>query len=251
MQMLGVFFDAVRNSNHIAAGFSERGEGVSDVLTQLSLTRTMCVRMEQVHGNGVAEISERDLHSVTKKALTMPGVDAVYTRLTNVSLVVRWADCLPILFAHSSGLIGAVHAGRKGTEASVAARVLKQVVSEVEVSARSPLHIWLGPCICHQCYQIDRAHNTHYDLLNNNQLQITSVLRNQNLPDSSFQVALDKSCTHCSADQFYSYRKEGAGVAMNYAVIARVNQPSISAAKSAQSTSAIFANSTETFSQTN
>lgn len=107
MQMISDFFGAVNSNDRIVAGYSERGDDLSDLLRKLALEETMCVRMEQVHGNGVAEITQRDLQRTTKNKLTVPGVDAVYTRLKQVSLVVRWADCLPVIFAHSSGLIGA------------------------------------------------------------------------------------------------------------------------------------------------
>ena len=42
--------------------------------------------------------------------------DALITTQKNAALVVRTADCLPILIYHSSGIIAAIHAGRKGTE---------------------------------------------------------------------------------------------------------------------------------------
>ena len=52
--------------------------------------------------------------------------DAMITNLTALPLQLYTADCLPILFYHPSGVIGAVHAGRKGTELGVLYNTLQK-----------------------------------------------------------------------------------------------------------------------------
>jgi YfiH family protein len=78
--------------------------------------------------------------------------DALVTR-TGVGLGVLVADCLPVLLAdRRHGVVGAVHAGRRGLVKGV-------VPSAVEVMARqgavpSDVRAYLGPAICGRCYEV-------------------------------------------------------------------------------------------------
>ncbi|HEX7018280.1 MAG TPA: polyphenol oxidase family protein, partial [Patescibacteria group bacterium] len=119
-------------------------------------------------------------------------------------------DCVPLLLYHEpSGTIGVIHAGRKGTELGITEKTLKQLPS-----TEGPLHVWLGPHICEQCYQINRETNEHYNLLRQNLNQMYNVFEKSNL-----RLNFASDCTAHNNDKFYSYRKEGAGVPMNYGVV--------------------------------
>ena len=140
-------------------------------------------------------------------------IDGIFTDQKNKVLVIKVADCYPILFYHPTGIIGAVHAGRKGTEKEIIKKVLAYFKEEKDLS--KGWIIWLGPRICHECYQIDRETDEHYDLRAKNVEQIQSEL------DGEFNFAID--CGFCTVEQndwFYSYRKEGSGVKMNYGLVA-------------------------------
>ena len=98
--------------------------------------------MRQVHGADVA--------------WAMPGLvpeaDALLTYTPNVAVLVRVADCVPIVLAtEERDTVGVVHAGRRGLMAGVvpaAAQVLQD-------RGRGAVTAWVGPHICGQCYELD------------------------------------------------------------------------------------------------
>lgn len=97
--------------------------------------------LRQVHGAGV--IHRDDWHEGIE-------ADAIWTDRPDQPLVVRTADCLPILIAHRKGrLVAAVHAGWRG----LAAGVVDAVLDALPAGGESLL-AWIGPAICGQCYQV-------------------------------------------------------------------------------------------------
>ncbi len=210
MQNISAFFS---NSSHtqLLAGYTNKQESLNVLQQYLDLNNVPLVQMEQVHANHLAEIT-------TTHSTIIKNVDAIFTFKTNICLAVRWADCLPILFSHSSGLVGVIHAGRRGTENLVTKKALMKIKTICDISPRQPLSVWFGPRICSRCYQIDKVTNLHYDLVKENQHQLFSVL-----DGNLVSLREEPKCTHCNPKQFYSYRRDGSGVSMNYAVIAQLS----------------------------
>lgn len=102
------------------------------------------VTMRQVHGTAVAVVGSE--HSPPS-----PTADAVLTTAPGTALVVRVADCVPVLLGDvQHGVVCAVHAGRLGLVAGV---VPAAVAAMREVGARH-LVAWLGPHICGRCYEV-------------------------------------------------------------------------------------------------
>jgi YfiH family protein len=105
------------------------------------------VLMRQVHG--------RDVHLVDRAWLDarpdVPTADALVTALPGVGLVVRAADCVPVLLADvERGLVGAAHAGRNGMVAGVVPETVRALR---ELGARD-LVAWVGPHVCGRCYEV-------------------------------------------------------------------------------------------------
>ena len=72
----------------------------------------------------------------------------------DVVLVVRAADCVPVLLADpEAGVIGAAHAGRPGLAAGVVARTVERMreLGAARVTA------WVGPHVCGACYEVPEA----------------------------------------------------------------------------------------------
>jgi len=151
------------------------------------------VTMEQVHGTSSQE--------VTSASTQATGCDALFTREKNLTLIVRAADCVPILFYSEAGIVGVIHAGRRGTQAEITSKTLRQL-------PRAPLAIWIGPHICEDCYEINPITGETYDLLAENLRQIHDTVTQPH-------IQLDMRCTK-EETELHSYRREGAGVPMNY-----------------------------------
>ena len=102
----------------------------------------------QVHGI--------DCLNIDAEPAAMVQADGLTTTTPRLALGVFSADCVPVLAAvvqeHRAQRIWAIHAGRKGIASGIVPRTLV-------AAARGPgeLHLWLGPAICAQCYEIDQV----------------------------------------------------------------------------------------------
>ena len=102
------------------------------------------VLMQQVHGADVHVVESADV-------AVEPVADALVTTLPDVVLVVRVADCVPVLFADArAGVLGAVHAGRAG----LAANVVSNAVDTMRALGATDITGWLGPHVCGACYEV-------------------------------------------------------------------------------------------------
>lgn len=104
------------------------------------------VLMHQVHGADVHVVDGAENHLATA-----PVADALVTALPDVVLVVRVADCVPVLLADAqAGVLGAAHAGRSG----VAAGVVPNAVEAMRALGATQITGWLGPHVCGACYEV-------------------------------------------------------------------------------------------------
>ncbi len=189
----------------LITGTTGRNQTLDTILQEFELESLPLIDMEQVHGDVCAILTKA-------KTQTLKGTDAVLTTLPNVVLVTRTADCLPVLIAHPSGLIGIAHCGRKSTDLGLLRKTLEIVKTKFGITDN--LKLWFGPAICERCYQIDEATDLHYNLVRKNFQQVLEVF-----PDGKADVSPSNYCTFHQNEQFYSYRKEGADVPKNYSVI--------------------------------
>ena len=143
------------------------------------------------------------------------GYDGLATQQKGVTLVIKMADCAPILFFDpATKTIAAAHAGRAGTELGLAAKMVEHLTQMYSVNP-ADLLVGCGPAICANCYQIDRAQDIHYDLRAKNQEQLMAA--------GAQNIELSTLCPACNAAaRFYSYRREKTTL-RNFAFI-RLNQ---------------------------
>ena len=83
--------------------------------------------------------------------------DGYVTKESGVTLGIKTADCVPILFeAEKNGKIiavGAVHAGWRGTVANIAPKCVEKMCREFGAD-RSSIRAAIGPCIHKCCYEV-------------------------------------------------------------------------------------------------
>jgi copper oxidase (laccase) domain-containing protein len=160
------------------------------------------VLSHQVHGTAIFESSS---------PAVIDGYDALVTTCPDLTLIVKAADCVPILlYDRTKPLIAAIHAGRRGTEAGISKKVIEYLIAKHGCDPKN-LKAWIGPSICVNCYQIDQAKDIHYDLWANNQAQCREL--------GVTQIELSGVCTACSGNaRYYSYRADKTEL-RNYAFI--------------------------------
>jgi YfiH family protein len=103
----------------------------------------------QVHGTHViATNSPRPLNDVHQPA------DIILTDRSDVTLFMRFADCVPILlYDPVVKTVGMIHAGWKGTIAKAAREAVRAMQSEYHSRAENIL-AGIGPSICKKCYEV-------------------------------------------------------------------------------------------------
>ncbi|KHL19140.1 hypothetical protein CLV56_0224 [Mumia flava] len=110
----------------------------------LDTDRPRLVLMRQHHSAHVAVVGAEDVDAP-------PDADALVTDRPDVALLVRVADCVPVLIADDeAGVVAAVHAGRRGVELDVCGAA---VAAMRELGARAP-EAWIGPRACGRCYEV-------------------------------------------------------------------------------------------------
>jgi YfiH family protein len=97
----------------------------------------------QVHGDDVVTVEHADGSA--------PEADGLVTTQRGLALMVRVADCVPVVLAdQAAGVVGVAHAGRRGVELDVVTRTVERMR---ELGA-SDLRAWVGPHICGRCYEV-------------------------------------------------------------------------------------------------
>lgn len=188
----------------------------------------MPVWLDQVHGTDVHVIADRAHaaigapQAVSTSTVEAPRADAAVTNVVGVVLAVLTADCLPVLFADSSGEVVAVaHAGWRG----LADGVLERTVQAMWAlgAGGSGLCAWLGPSIGREAFEVgdevrerfcdidpraafafaagEREHKWLADLPALARLRLSDI--------GVHRVAGADRCTMRDAADFYSYRRDG------------------------------------------
>ncbi|KRF36226.1 polyphenol oxidase family protein [Nocardioides sp. Soil805] len=102
-------------------------------------------RLSQVHGDEVLVVD------APMPLGAVPDGDALVTTTRGLGLMVRVADCVPVVLADAeAGVVGAVHSGRPGMVLDIATRT----VEVMRAQGATDLVAWLGPHVCGSCYEV-------------------------------------------------------------------------------------------------
>ncbi len=190
------------------------------------------IMMRQIHGDRIVLL---DGHAPLPGA--PPECDGLITDRPGVALAVRTADCVPLLFADKSRrIIGAAHAGWRGTALGIAGKMAETLAAGFSVRP-CDLTVRIGPAIGPCCYQVDApvfaafsamagadlflspcAEEGRFmcDLVLANRLQLQAA----GVPSENIDSA--GLCTACRPDLFFSHRgqKGSAGRMINLIMVA-------------------------------
>lgn len=176
----------------------------------LGLSPDRLVWMDQIHGTTVAAVTE----PVTA---ALPATDGAVTSVPGLALVVRVADCVPVLLADErAGVAGVAHAGRPGARAGIGPAVVSAMVG---LGAHpQDIDVLLGPAICGRCYEVPPAMQADVEAhlpgsacrtaIGTTGLDIARGLEAQLLSLGVGRVVTDSRCT-AEDPALYSYRRDG------------------------------------------
>ena len=151
-----------------------------------------------------------------------PKADGILTDREDVTLFMRFADCVPILLMDPvRRVIGIIHAGWQGTAKQIA-RIAVEKMQECYGSRPSDLLAGIGPSICRQCYEVgpevirafqrsfgDRA-EVYFSQSENASplLDLWAANRDTLRMAGVDQIEVSGICTACHLDDWYSHRAE-------------------------------------------
>ena len=174
----------------------------------------------QVHGRAVTAV-EADTEP-------RPRCDVLITRSPEKTLMLRFADCTPVLLADPRRrVVGVVHAGWRGS-ALRAAGAAVAALSDAFGSDPADLVAGIGPAIGPCCYtvgpEVVEAFADRPELIAAGKLDLweanRQALREAGVRAEHIEVA--GICTQCESDRFFSHRANGGQPAGRFAGLIRI-----------------------------
>ncbi len=142
-------------SSGIFAGLN-CGTGSSDMAEAVQINRARVADAMDVppdHLLSVHQVHSAGVIHITTPLTIRPQVDAMVTATPGLALGILTADCQPVLFHDAkAGVIGAAHAGWRGTKDGV----LQATIAAMENlgATRANIHAVIGPSISQAAYEV-------------------------------------------------------------------------------------------------
>jgi len=183
------------------AGSTERLHSLLGLTTSRTLTR-----VRQVHG---AELRR----APDEVSLPPPDADALLTEHAHSLLIVRVADCVPVLIAARDGRsVAAVHAGWRGLVAGVLTRTLAALAGHELIAAIGPSisreHFEVGPEVAEAFRSNALAEVVHEQTNGRHAIDLRRAARLQLERAGVRRIDETDCCTWRDAADLFSYRRE-------------------------------------------
>jgi YfiH family protein len=173
------------------------------------------VFMRQIHSDRLAEAGrpERGRGSLSLED-ALPDCDLVISREPGQLLCVGHADCLALVLANPRrGWVGAAHMGWRGASLKVAFKLAKALGGDPE-EVRGGLSVCLGPChleLSQDQYPLFAGQACASPLVDGHfklDLWQAALGQLEAAGLKASQIEIQRECTACHPDKYYSYRRE-------------------------------------------
>ncbi|MBL6989239.1 MAG: peptidoglycan editing factor PgeF [Bacteriovoracaceae bacterium] len=163
----------------------------------------------QVHDNKVFVVGQKGVPDDFKE-------DALVTNQKNIAIVVRTADCLPILLYEArKKIIAVIHSGWRGTKKDIVTNTIVKMQDAFNAKAQDMIAL-LGPSIGSCCYQVGDEVACNFKEVkgaitikgSSKYLDLSVVVKNSLHNNGVLQIEKIESCTCCNPDQYFSYRRD-------------------------------------------
>ena len=195
-------------------GFGDKDWQLADFETHQQLRDFKLLYLRQIHSDILHIVEE-----VPEKVLNG---DALLTDRKGLLLIIKTADCLPILIVDKKArVIAAVHCGWKSTSQRLAQKVVRCMKDHYQC-VPSSLMVALGPCIGKDCYEVgEDVRNTFEEKALGNDVFLPHPLHagkfHLDLRQANIHQLLDEGvkasditvvelCSHCE-ENLLSYRQ--------------------------------------------
>jgi len=215
---------------HVVHGFGTKDWGKDNFEKDPALEGFRTLFLRQIHSDMIHVIKTGEQEDGVKKIAG----DAVVTEIPGILLVVKTADCLPVLLADENRpVVAAVHCGWRGTVKGILGKTVGLLKASFGCSSSSLVAVF-GPSISGDCYEVGEdiirvfINNGFTDLcfrpsskkkgkyfLDLNEANRIQLKETGLKPDNIISIDL---CTHCESDLF-SYRVEKDNAGRNFSFI--------------------------------
>jgi polyphenol oxidase len=180
------------------------------------------IMLQQVHGNDIAEINDH------------PGIvkpwhytaDAMVTSKQKICLVIRTADCVPVIIADPvGGLLGVAHSGWRGCRLDITGKLVDFMVQHGGCRPENMVAAIL-PAIGPQSYEVGPDVARYFSgyvetkgadlFLNLWKIIEDSLLEREFTPSSIISTGI---CTLEESKHFFSHRGGDSGRNLNFAIL--------------------------------
>ncbi len=180
------------------------------------------VIVDQTHSNLVHLCREEDCGAGLGDHPQIPIVDGMISNIPNQFLLIRTADCTPIILMDNKQIVvAALHSGREGTRKNIAGMAVEQMQRHFGCDPADIIaHIGAG--ICHKHYEVSEEIYTEY---NNSMVAmgltpVTDMFRHIDIRRGIFQQLIQAGlsfknienihdCTF-ESEEYHSFRREGS-----------------------------------------
>lgn len=211
-------------SLNVSHTVGDAAENVEENLTRLAhacgTERERFFSPYQVHGRAVTVVDAQ--------TPPRPKCDVLVTESADRALLLRYADCTPVLLADTrKPIVAAVHAGWRGSAVRAAGAAVEALVERG--SRAEDLVAGIGPAIGPCCYEVGQdvveAFADRPALFRGGKLDLWEANRQAlceaGVPAEQIEVA--GICTQCESDRFFSHRANGGEPAGRFAAIIRLS----------------------------
>lgn len=182
---------------------------------------------EQTHSSNIKIIKDNipQLQNTDGIIITTPGITGM----------LFFADCTPvILYSKRHKTYALIHAGWKGTAASISAKAVRIMKSELNINP-SEIKAAIGACISKCCFEInedikeklnnslnkDCSQTIFYEKNKKIFADLKAINKLQLEEEGIKDIDIMEYCSVCQNDLFFSYRKENS-TAKRHAILAQM-----------------------------
>jgi YfiH family protein len=207
-------FDTLNLGHTVGDHLAAVEENHARAFAALGIRHEQVVSPYQVHGTHVRPVG------LAHTGTIQPATDGLLTTTPGVALLLRFADCVPILLLDARHrAVGLIHSGWKGTAGNIAAAA---VAAFARHAGSQPGDLWagIGPAIGPCCYEVGEEMATAIaqaslkgdDALQHRDgkwyLDLPGLVQAQLEAAGVNQIVRCGICTACHTEEWFSHRAE-------------------------------------------
>lgn len=214
-------YDSLNLGSHVGDSLAAVQENRRRLLDAAGLGGTELLCLNQVHGDNVLRVfGPQELPQVREEAEA--GADGAAVAAPDVTALLCFADCTPVIVVSPTGSFAVAHAGWRGALAGIPAKAVRAVEAldarRGAPAAPGTFNAYIGPHIMKECYEcgeefvgrfVERFgapcawEGTHLDL----DAAVRASLAEACVAPE--RVASAGECTACHPEWYFSYRVSG------------------------------------------